>query len=37
MKIKVYITETVFKIINIGVNDSVKTISQFYTKWEYVL
>ena len=36
MKIKVYL-EKGYKIINVSVTDTIKKISEMYTRWEYVL
>ena len=36
MKIKVYI-DNGYRIINVNVRDSVKTISKLFNNWEYVL
>jgi len=36
MKIKVYLAKG-YKIINVSVFDSIKAISEKYSRWEYVL
>ncbi len=36
MKIKVYLAQG-YKIINVSVFDSIKAISEKYSRWEYVL
>jgi len=36
MRIKVYIG-TGYRIINVSVQDSVKTISNLFERWEYIL
>jgi len=36
MKIKVYVQDG-YRIINVNVKDSVKTISNLFECWEYVL
>jgi len=36
MKIKVYVTNG-YRIINVSVHDSVRTISKLFSRWEYVL
>jgi len=36
MKIKVYIGNG-YRVINVSVGDSVKTISNLFERWEYIL
>jgi hypothetical protein len=36
MKIKVYFANG-YRIINVGMGDSMKTISKMFERWEYVL
>lgn len=37
MKIKVFTDEQGFKIINVLVSDTLRTITNKYHRWEYVL
>jgi len=36
MKIKVYVKNG-YRVINVSVGDSVKTISSIFERWEYIL
>ena len=37
MKIKVFITDSRYKIVNVAVTDDVAAIANKYNRWEYVL